>query len=246
MNRQYIGARYVPKFSDINNGVWNNTYTYEPLEIVKYGNDFYTSKRPVPTGVAITNTDYWVLTGNYNGAINHLQEQIDSIDTSVDAIDTELSDVSDNIIPAINTQIQNIINDMVDVQMGPGIYSGSTNVTDNDIHTVGSVTLEANKLYMLYSKCDFEIAANGTSGEHYIEQEVSVIENPTNMGRSRVAWSGNIVPYTSYPLARVISVSNVWIVKPSTQTTVYLHIRDTKSASTSVTAYPSLQAINFD
>ena len=77
--RQYIGARYVPRFSTINDGVWDNTYSYEALEIVKYGNDYYTSKIPVPVGVAITNTQYWVKTGDYNGAIANLQEEIELI-----------------------------------------------------------------------------------------------------------------------------------------------------------------------
>lgn len=85
--RQYIGARYVPRFSTVNDGVWDNSYTYEALEIVKYGNDYYTSKKPVPTGVAITNTEYWVLTGNYNGAIGNLQEQIDDITQDVSDIE---------------------------------------------------------------------------------------------------------------------------------------------------------------
>lgn len=82
--RQYIGARYVPAFSDVNGGVWDNTYTYDALTIVKNGNDFYTSKKAVPAGIAITNTDYWVLTGNYNAAIQALDDKIDNIQGVVD------------------------------------------------------------------------------------------------------------------------------------------------------------------
>ena len=80
---KYIGARYVPKFSDLNNGDWDNQYSYEALEIVKNGNDFYTAKKPVPPGVAITDTTYWALTGNYNGAISTLQQEIDAINATV-------------------------------------------------------------------------------------------------------------------------------------------------------------------
>lgn len=83
MTRQYIGARYVPKFSDINGGVWDNTYTYEPLEIVQYGLDFYTSKKRVPTGVAITNSDYWALTGQYNANIAQLRVDVDAINNDL-------------------------------------------------------------------------------------------------------------------------------------------------------------------
>lgn len=86
--RQYIGARYVPRFSEVNNGVWSNVYSYEPLTIVKNGNDYYTSKQSVPVGVAITNTDYWIKTGDYNGAIASLQSDIDALEASFDAIPT--------------------------------------------------------------------------------------------------------------------------------------------------------------
>lgn len=81
--RQYIGARYVPRFSEVNGGVWSDVYSYEPLIIVKNGNDYYTSKQSVPVGIAITNTDYWVKTGDYNGAISGLQNQIDVIKTRI-------------------------------------------------------------------------------------------------------------------------------------------------------------------
>lgn len=77
--REYVGARYVPKFSDVNGGVWANTYSYEPLTIVKYGTDFYTSKIPVPVGVSISDDTYWVKTGDYNGAIISLQNEIDEL-----------------------------------------------------------------------------------------------------------------------------------------------------------------------
>jgi hypothetical protein len=77
--RQYIGARYVPKFSDVNGGVWDSQYSYEALEIVKNGNDFYTSKTPVPVGVDISNSTYWVKTGDYNGAIAEINSRIDDI-----------------------------------------------------------------------------------------------------------------------------------------------------------------------
>lgn len=80
---EYIGARYVPKFSDINGGDWDNTYSYEPLEIVKNGNDYYTSKKPVPIGAAISDTTYWALTGNYNGAIASLTARVAAVEAAV-------------------------------------------------------------------------------------------------------------------------------------------------------------------
>lgn len=88
--RQYIGARYVPKFSDHNGGNWDNSYTYEAFEIVKYGNDYYTAKKAVPTGIAITNTEYWILTGNYNGAISSLDSRLTTAEGEIDDIQDDI------------------------------------------------------------------------------------------------------------------------------------------------------------
>ena len=59
---RYIGARYVPLLM----GTWDNTQTYEQLCVVQYQGNSYTSKIPVPAGVEITNTNYWIKTGDYN------------------------------------------------------------------------------------------------------------------------------------------------------------------------------------
>lgn len=78
--REYIGARYVPKFD----GDWDNTKTYEPLTIVSVANvGSYTSKKYVPVGVPITDTDYWVLTANVSGQMIHMQEEIDAINDTI-------------------------------------------------------------------------------------------------------------------------------------------------------------------
>ena len=65
--KQYIGARYVPILADP--AEWDDTRTYEPLTIVLHEGNSYTSRQYVPTGIDITNNDYWALTGNYNAQI---------------------------------------------------------------------------------------------------------------------------------------------------------------------------------
>lgn len=78
--REYVGARYVPKFD----GDWDNTKTYEPLTIVSVANvGSYTSKKYVPVGVPITDTDYWVLTANVSGQMIQLQNEIDAINDTI-------------------------------------------------------------------------------------------------------------------------------------------------------------------
>lgn len=87
--RQYVGARYVP----IVMGEWNNTVAYEALSIVTYLGNSYTSKKPVPVGTEITNTEYWVLTGNYNAQVEEYRQEVEEavgeVETAIAAIGTD-------------------------------------------------------------------------------------------------------------------------------------------------------------
>lgn len=70
-NRQYVGARYVPKIM----GEWNKALQYEALSIVTHLGNSFTSKVPVPANIDITNTDYWVNTGNYNAQVEAYRKE---------------------------------------------------------------------------------------------------------------------------------------------------------------------------
>lgn len=73
--RQYVGARYVPKFADP--VAWQSGTSYEALTIVTYNNSSYTSKIPVPATVGnpADNDTYWALTGNYNAQVEAYREE---------------------------------------------------------------------------------------------------------------------------------------------------------------------------
>lgn len=105
--REYIGARYVPLFM----GDWDNTKTYEPLSIVNYQGSSYTSRQYVPTAVDISNTVYWVCTGNYNAQVEQyrqeVQQYISDIDELSGAIDT-LSETVDDVVTENNSNKQQI------------------------------------------------------------------------------------------------------------------------------------------
>lgn len=80
MTHQYIGARYVPKFFNINgSSAWLPNYYYEPLTIVTFNNSSYTSTQPVPANVGnpAENSEYWVNTGNYNGYLEELTKNFE-------------------------------------------------------------------------------------------------------------------------------------------------------------------------
>ena len=54
---------------------WDKTKTYEPLTIVYYQGNSYTSRQSVHAGVDITDTSYWALTGNYNAQIEQYRKE---------------------------------------------------------------------------------------------------------------------------------------------------------------------------
>lgn len=81
MNRQYIGARYVPKFADPIE--WNINIPYEPLTIVTHLNNTYTSKKYVPPNTNIFNTEFWVMTSNFNDQLTDLFEKTEKINESL-------------------------------------------------------------------------------------------------------------------------------------------------------------------
>lgn len=79
--RQYIGARYVPIFGrkDEESIEWDNSAPYEPLTIVLYQGNSYTSRQYVPAGIEITNEKFWALTGNYNAQIEAYRQEVRNI-----------------------------------------------------------------------------------------------------------------------------------------------------------------------
>lgn len=93
MTRQYIGARYVPKFD----GEWKENKVYEPLTIVEYNNGSYTSKIPVPAGTLPTNKEYWALTGSTNGFIQKLQGDVEDLKVELDTTNARLDTTNENV-----------------------------------------------------------------------------------------------------------------------------------------------------
>lgn len=78
---QYIGARYVPLFSKPLE--WDMSKEYEPLTIVYWKGNSYTSRQAVPSGIDIDNDDYWALTGNYNAQIEQYRQEVREYDQRI-------------------------------------------------------------------------------------------------------------------------------------------------------------------
>lgn len=93
MARQYIGARYVPKFyvNSNNTSEWAEGVEYEPLTVVTYNGNSYTSKTTVPATVGnpSLNPAYWVISGVYNAQLGQFAERLDSAEATIAELEEE-------------------------------------------------------------------------------------------------------------------------------------------------------------
>lgn len=95
INRQYVGARYVPKVM----GEWNKALQYEALSIVTYLGNSFTSKVPVPANIDISNKNYWVNTGNYNAQVEAYRQETAQLNNDLNnEIINRKNDTKDNIL----------------------------------------------------------------------------------------------------------------------------------------------------
>lgn len=116
--RNYVGARYVPKFADPVE--WQANTSYEAMVIVTYNNSGYTSKVPVPptVGNPAENPTYWALTGNYNAQVEQYRQETENYktqvegyrqdtenyNTQVDGYKQETADIKTNLTSHINNK----------------------------------------------------------------------------------------------------------------------------------------------
>lgn len=105
INRQYVGARYVPKIM----GEWNKALQYEALSVVTYMGNSFTSKVPVPSNVEITDGKYWVNTGNYNAQVEAYRKETLEAKQLANTTNTDLQAFKKN-----QTNTNNEINNKID------------------------------------------------------------------------------------------------------------------------------------
>ena len=183
--RQYIGARYVPLFGrkDETSIEWDNSAPYEPLTIVLYQGNSFTSRQSVPAGVEITNELFWAETGNFNaqveeyrrivlafeGRISELEGTLpnttftstNTVEAAINALDTQTSEAI-NALDTSTTEAINDISNRVD-----SIISTNTNEVFITIDKENAVTfpIAASTYYAQGCTCD-------AYGNYYVVADV--------------------------------------------------------------------------
>ena len=147
MVKQYVGARYVPKFASPLE--WAADTSYEALTIVTFNNASYTSKIQVPptVGNPANNPKYWALTGNYNAQVEQYRQVAETIGNN---LNTEIK----NLKNADTTEITNRKN--ADTALQGQITTVSNNLTTE-------ITNRKNADTTLRGNIDAEAAARQTA-----------------------------------------------------------------------------------
>ena len=175
--RQYVGARYVPVFA--NPLEWSDTREYEPLTIVTWQGNSYTSMQYVPTGIEITNTAYWALTGNFNAQVEAYRAEVRAFD---DRINANAAAINTN-AAAINANAAAIAQENKDRTTNVMLAFG-------DSYGVGDISqgpvwceITANKLQAteLHNYCVGGATFNTTKEKNFfvqVDKAISEIKNP--------------------------------------------------------------------
>lgn len=233
MNNVYIGNRYVPVFA--NPVEWDSLRTYEALTIVTYLGTSYTSKKTVPAGVQLSNTEYWVVTGNYNAQVSMLSGKVDELNNDIgDINDLETTDKS-SVVNAIN-EIHNTAGDISELSNKVGNLNNLN--TTNKSSTVGAINEVNNNVGTVDNKIgslsDLD-TANKSSVVNAINEVLSDIVTPdalkinpddytgTDAQKLQSAYNDAVLYCNTNNQSAVIILDRVYDI---TGSTIYLHYPD--------------------
>ena len=125
---KYVGNRCIP----MPMGNWDKSKEYENLSVVLASNgDSYTSKKNVPKGIELSDTEYWAISSRFNVQLDVQKKRIDNIVALPDGSttgDAELTDIrvgADGVTyntagTAVREQVSSLKEDLADYY---GIYS---------------------------------------------------------------------------------------------------------------------------
>lgn len=193
INRQYVGARYVPKVM----GEWNKALQYEALSIVTYSGNSFTSKVPVPANIDISNKNYWVNTGNYNAQVEAYRQEAAQLKNDLNnEIINRKNDSKDNILwigdsysENYNHKLPNGVRDMLNAKNwyeyskgGAGFAGAWAGASFNDLIEQAKKEMSASQKEMI--KYVYIVGGANDSSFSWTEVKPKVISTAQNARNS--------------------------------------------------------------
>lgn len=110
----FKGKRIIPK----HDGVWNQKKEYEELTIVldAESGDGYISRKPVPAGTVLSDTDYWSLCSHFNAQMHRLEtdvaEDVEGMHRDLSETKASMSEEVSEAESRVNTKVSDAQNAM--------------------------------------------------------------------------------------------------------------------------------------
>lgn len=108
---KYIGKRIVPKHC----GKWNASASYEGLSIVYNDStgDSYISRKEVPVGTELTDTEYWALCSQFSSQVKEIRDGLSDAEKDINLLDTRF----DNLVTASTDENADYAAEVVDARV---------------------------------------------------------------------------------------------------------------------------------
>lgn len=193
INRQYVGARYVPKIM----GEWNKALQYEALSVVTYMGNSFTSKVPVPANIDISNQSYWVNTGNYNAQVEQYRKETAQLSNNLNSeiVNRKNADkdnilwIGDSYSVNYNHKLPNGVRDMLNAKNwyeyskgGAGFAGAWAGATFNDLIEEAKKEMSATQKEMI--KYVYIVGGANDSSINWTEIKPKVISTANNVRNS--------------------------------------------------------------
>ena len=143
---KYVGNRCIP----MPMGNWDKNKEYGNLSVVLASNgDSYTSKKNVPKGIELSNTEYWAISSKFNAQLEVQKQRIDNIVALPDGSttgDAELTDIRvgadgktyPNAGDAVRGQVSSLKEDLGDYFYKGNIENEYNTINLNQNYTKGT------------------------------------------------------------------------------------------------------------
>jgi|GEM_PF-3829962 len=171
MNNKYIGKRYSPKHC----GTWDNTKNtaYESLTVLLWCGDSYTTTQDVPVGIDITNTLFFVKSGDYNAQVQIYKDDVDQFKLLTTQ---EINDINESLgILLYKPPIISLLGNPIS-----GVYKYGQSISPMTLNL--AITKLTNDITQInYKRNGIVIRTNNTpsnSSDSYVDN-VAIVDNTT-------------------------------------------------------------------
>ena len=206
--KKYIGARYTPKFM----GAWDAQTVYAALSVVYANEQSYVSRKTVPAGTELTNTEYWVKSADWNAQVTEYNRNVENYNRHVE-------EYNKNVIAyeqAVNTFYADTLH---------SYDNKAAMVADQDLRLGDTVLTCGNKTVGDNGGSFYQVVAETSAKAVALENGLYALPIDVNVG----TLAGNVLSFTGKSEA-----AGIWNVVAPASLTIPLTVPQGGTAMTSL------------